>query len=66
MTATAVTEDVAFAVISMTDSDGEEYKSFALDTGEVFLKTAQGEFYMLAVTAITARDADFINDDDWS
>lgn len=60
------TSDAGFQLVGMTDSNGDDYKVFYLDVGEIFVKAATGDIFKLAVDKVTAEDVDFIAEDDWS
>lgn len=61
-----ITSDVEYQLIGMSAGDGEDYKIFALDLGEIFIKTPQGEFFKLAIDKVDAETVDFIGNGDWS
>lgn len=60
-----VTDIVSSQLTGMTDENLDPFKVYALDTGEVFLKSPSGEFFLLGVTLVDADTVSFIDDDDW-
>lgn len=61
-----MTDELDFQLRGLSDADGEEIKIFSLDVGEVFLKTASGQFFKLAVDEVDAETVSFIDEDSWS
>jgi hypothetical protein len=61
-----ITDEVDFQLRGLEDPDGNEIKIFSLDIGEVFLKTASGQFFKLMVDEVDAETVSFIDEDSWS
>jgi hypothetical protein len=62
----SITDELDFQLRGLSDADGEEIKVFSLDVGEVFLKTAGGQFFKLSVDEVDAETVSFIDEDSWS
>ena len=49
----------------MSNEDGD-FKVYALDVGEIFIKARSGEVFILSVNKASADAVEFIDEDDWS